>query len=451
MSPIKIIKYHTYLLQLESYDLKRFLRVVLRRPQQTENLRQKLVWTPKLAVVFTIAVLLQILIAYFITRPLANSDIYLGFFPSAFLLAFVLLSFGYFVFLGLATLILRPVDYAIKQSIVMRAKNKLDNFRDLKIIAITGSYGKTTMKEVLATILTEKFNILKTPESVNTPVGISRLILKRLNPAVEVFIVEMGAYQKGDIKALCEIARPDIAILSGINEAHLERFGTIENTIRAKFEIVENAREDAVAVLNQDNERVMGHYKSYAGPRKIYFYSKDKNEMTDYPQVPILGDYIWGVINACVIIARELGMSDAEIRSGIANIKPIPHRLQLIENPNGVTVIDDSYNGNPDGVREAIKVLEKFAGKRKIYITPGLVEMGERTREIHNEIGRQLAGVADMVIFIKNSVTPFIAEKINPEKIIWFDSTQEAHNSLGNILKPGDVVLFQNDWPDNYF
>ena len=161
--------------------------------------------------------------------------------------------------------------------------------------------------------------------------------------------------------------------------------------------------------------------------------------------------YVSGILNACVLIAKELGLTEDEIKRGIAKIKPIPHRLQVIENANGVTVIDDSYNGNPAGAVEAIRVLGKFIGRRKIYITPGLVEMGTEAQTVHRKIGEQLSGVADQLILIRNSVTPFIAAGFNNDSnIIWFNSATEAHAGLKEILKSGDVILFQNDWPDNY-
>ena len=446
---LRTVRRFIYLLQLENYDLGRFWRVVTKKPFSRQKARQDLVWTPKLAAVFVLSILLQILTAYLILLPLARSDIYLGLFPLVFAFLFLLFLFVNFVFLSLAVLILKPADYLIKYFVVSQGKSKIEQMPKLKVIAITGSYGKTTMKEVLATILSERFTVLKTPESVNTPVGISRLILKQLNLSVEVFIAEMGAYHTGDIKALCEIARPDIAILTGINEAHLERFGGIENTIKAKFEIVENAKKDALIVLNNDDRLVHEHYKYFIGARGVQFY-KATERLLEYPAVPVLGEYIWAVINACVIIARQFGMKDQEILAGIAKIQPVPHRLQKIENPNGITVIDDSYNGNPDGVREAIKVLSRFDGRRKVYITPGLVEAGEKAKALHNAIGKQLNGVADLLILVKNSVTPFIAEELDQHKVIWFDSALEAHAALPNILQKGDVILFQNDWPDNY-
>ncbi len=447
------IRRFVYLLQLENYDLGRFWRVVTKKPFSRQKARQNIIWTPKLAAVFILALLLQILFSYLILLPLVRSDIYLGVFPLAFVFLFLLLTFFHFVFLIIAVLLVKPLDYAVKSYLVNKAKIKirqLTHDRGLVVIGITGSYGKTTMKEALATILGEKFSVLKTPASVNTPIGISRLILKQLEPPVEVFIVEMGAYHIGDIKALCEIARPDIAVLTGINEAHLERFGSIENTIKAKFEIVGNAKKDALIVLNNDDDLIHEHYKYFIGSRGIQFY-KATERLLEYPAVPVLGEYIWAVINACVIIARGLGMTDQEILAGILKIQPVPHRLQKIENPNGITVIDDSYNGNPDGVREAIKVLSRFDGRRKIYITPGLVEAGEKAKKLHNDIGTQLDAVADLVILIKNSVTPFIAEELDQHKVIWFDNALEAHAALPNILQKGDVILFQNDWPDNYF
>lgn len=445
----RAVKRFLYLLQLENYNLARYWRIVIAKPFSSQDFRQKLVWTPKLASVFIFAMALQIAASYLTPQPLMRSEIYLGIFPLVFVFLFLALCFFHFVFLSLAVLILRPADLLIKYLVTQRAKAILKQFPKLKIIGITGSYGKTTMKEVLATILGEKFRVLKTPENINTPLGISRLIVRELDDEIPIFVVEMGAYHRGDIKTLCAIAPPDIVILTGINEAHLEQFGNIENTVKAKFEIVQNAKANALVVLNNDDNLVREHYKYFIGVRAVRFY-KATERLLEYPAVPMLGEYIWAVINACVIIAKELGMKDEEILAGIAKIKPVPHRLEKIENPNGITVIDDSYNGNPEGVREAVKVLAKFGGRRKIYITPGLVEGGEKVKEIHNRIGEQLGPVADMVILIKNSVTPFIAEKLDKHKVIWFDSALKAHAALPNILQKGDVILFQNDWPDNY-
>lgn len=477
---IKIIKYQLYLLQLENYDLLRFWHLI----KQTQGwprrpARKPLVWTAKLAAVLLLAVALDLTVAIWLGS-------FFGWGAGGLLAAgavFLLLSFVFFMFLMVAVAILSPVDYFLKKILIGAARRKLGRFPNLKIIGITGSYGKTTMKEVLATLLEEQLNVLKTPENINTPLGVARLILKELSAATEVFIVEMGAYRRGDIRALCEIAKPEVAILTGINESHLERFGSLANTIATKFEIVDNAAEDGLVILNGDDPEVLKNYSAHIGKRKAILYGLknplggtfaiknqhffedgsgisfelwQQNESLGNFKVPILGEYILGTILACVIIMKELGLNLRNLRERISWIKPVPHRLEVVPNQNGILVIDDSYNGNPEGVKEAIGVLGKFSGRRKIYVTPGLVEMGNRTREVHLKIGEELGKVADLVMFIKNSVTPVIAEGLMASKfpaaqILWFGSRQAASDALPKILKTGDVVMFQNDWPDNYF
>lgn len=441
---IRFITNQWYLLQLENYNLKRFWNACMSGSFiRIKQPRQHLVVTQKMYLVIGLALILQFLWAWLLAYAFVNLSLWVG------LALFFFLSFlVHFIFLSIATLLARPIDYYLKQGIVQQAAAKVAGFPKLKVIGITGSYGKTTMKESLATVLAEKFKVLKTPENINTAVGVGRFILENLSSQVEILIVEMGAYQIGDIRQLCEVTPPHIGILTGINESHLERFGSIENTIQAKFEIVKYSKPSAWIVLSEDNDLVKQNYQKYAAGRKVSWY-QNTSQMPMNVKPAILGSYISGVLNAVVLIAKESGMSDEQIKTGIAKIKPIPHRLQLMENANGVTVIDDSYNGNPAGVAEAIKVLASFKNKRKIYITPGLVEMGPRAKEVHNKIGEQLKGAVDQLILIKNSVTPFIAETFGG-KIIWFDSAQQAHAALAQIVKPGDVVMFQNDWPDNY-
>lgn len=472
--PFKTIKYQFYLFQLENYDLPRYWRLIRRTfgfPRRTAP-RKKSVWTAKAIILFIVALLFQLFIAVSIASVFASStvQILVG------VILFTVFCFYFFIFLILATILLWPIDYILKRIIIFAAQRKIGKFSNLKIIGITGSYGKTTMKEILSQVLGQDGKILKTPENINTPLGIGRFILKELRSETEVFIVEMGAYKRGDIKELCDLVHPDIAILTGINESHLERFRSLENTIRAKFEIVENAKPAALVVLNADDKLVMENYKNYTSNKKALFYSSTKSsffedgsgiefeiklrgsggELPLYFRIPLLGEYIVGMVMGCILIAEELGLSQDKIKQGILQIKPIPHRLEPIFNPNDILVIDDSYNGNPDGVDEAIRVLGKFKNRRKIYVTPGLVEMGRKTQEIHWEIGKKLSQVADFVILIKNSASPFIADGLlqsgySQDKIIWFDSAVAAYNSMAQILKPRDVVLFQNDWPDNYF
>jgi len=209
----------------------------------------------------------------------------------------------------------------------------------------------------------------------------------------------------------------------------------------------------------------INNYKKFVSKQEIYSYQiKEKAEFNEdapgfiYKKIffPFLGQFNLDKIDGVVYLAKKLGLTNQEIDNGLKKIKTPPHRLQPILNrEKNIMVIDDSYNGNPDGVEEAIKTLSLFKKRRKIFVTPGLVEIGVKSGEIHRRIGKRLNDVVDLVILVKNSATPEIEEGLtkagfNKKNITWFDSMMEAQNNLGNILRSGDVILFQNDWPDNY-
>ncbi|MFA5770553.1 MAG: UDP-N-acetylmuramoyl-tripeptide--D-alanyl-D-alanine ligase, partial [Patescibacteria group bacterium] len=332
-------------------------------------------------------------------------------------------------------------------------------------IGVAGSYGKTGMKDLITTVLEEKYQVVKTPESVNTPVGIARTILGQVNEKTEILVVEMGEYYPGDIKNICLIAPPHIGVITGINEAHFERLKSLDNSVKTIFEISQNMKSDGILLFNGKDQVVKNNYKKYVLNQETYFYSsKGKIEFNEdapgyiYQKIflPILGEYNLDKIDGVIYLAKKLGLTSREIENGLKKIKTPAHRLHPILNrEKNILVIDDSYNGNPDGVGEAIKTLSLFKKRRKVFITPGLVEMGTKSREVHERIGKRLNDVVDLVILIKNSVTPAIQDGLiqsgfKKENIFWFDSMMEAQKNLGKIIKSGDVVLFQNDWPDNY-
>ena len=490
----KFIKYQLYLLQLENYELLRYWKLLIKKglfPNKRQPLRKELVWSAKAKALMLMAVALHflavILAGLIAISTYKGTD---GLFGFLIIVALAGLLF-YFLWFSLALILIWPLDSFAKQVIIARAKSRIKNLKDLKIIGIAGSYGKTTMKQVLFEVLGAKFNVTATPESVNTPIGIARWILNKFDENLQVAIVEMGEHYSGDIEYLCKITPPDIAVVKGINEAHLERMKTLENITNTIFEVAGNAKPGATMILNGDDKNVMDNYKKYVWPdHKLLFYgtkNKSNFQFSIFPPkadlydnfqfsaeklgweveieglgnifINLLGEYALNDVQAAIIIAKQLGMSDTEIKIGISKISPVEHRLQPITSANSVLIIDDSYNGNPDGAMEAIKVLSRFANRRKIYITPGLVETGKAAKKIHLEIGKQLAGVADVVILIKNSVTGFIEEGMKDEglrikdkisQVIWFNTAQEAHVGLKNILKPSDVILFQNDWGDQY-
>jgi UDP-N-acetylmuramoyl-tripeptide--D-alanyl-D-alanine ligase len=467
MNLMERVYFQLLLLQLEEYDLSRFLKVVLKtkgRPPKSP-IRKPLVWTQKIKLIYGVS--LAILLVLLFGTNFLNVDQYLKLAILA--LLGVIHYYAHFIFITIATILLYPLDYLVKEVTIARAKKKIKGFKNLKVIGIAGSYGKTGMKEFVATVLSQRYKVLKTSGSVNTPFAIAELILKKLDDNIDIFVVEMGEYYRGDIKNLCSITTPDISIVTGINEAHLERLVNLENTVATIFEIVENSKPTSFVLLNGKDKNILDNYKKHSKGREVYLYkNKGRGEFDESIPgyilkvgkakiyFPLLGEFNLDKVDGAINLAKKLGLTDNEIIAGIKNIVPVPHRLQPLANKESDTlIIDDSYNGNPDGVKEAIATLALFKKKKKIYVTPGLVEMGAKKHEIHYNIGKDLAGVADLVVLIKNSVTPDIEKGLldngfAKKNIVWFESANEAYGEVRNITKPGTVVLLQNDWPDNY-
>lgn len=451
--------YQLYMLQLVNYELDRYFPLLWNKgfyfPAQ--SLRKSIVWTAKSKGIFALALILT------------AAAVYLGFTQSIIWAVLILMFCLLFMPLiySLIVILIWPFDYLAKGSVINQAKQKVRSSK-AKVIGIAGSYGKTTMKNVIGAVLSKNLNTIVTPDSVNTPVGISRWINQNLKSDTEVVIVEMGEHYRGDIKYLCQITPPDFAVVTGINEAHLERLKNIEGAIATIFEVLEFAKKDAVILLNKNDKNVNQNYSRFLKKQKPLFFSTEVKAKFNQEElvwqadllclknikIPLLGKYAIADAGCAIQIAKKLSLTNEQIKAGLAEIKPVEHRLQPIKGAGGVLVIDDSYNGNPDGAKEAIETLKRFTG-RKFYITPGLVETGNKAEEVHKQIGHQLAKVADKVMLIKNSVTPYIAEGLKEQKfaesdVIWFDSAPEAHQSLGNYLKEGDIILFQNDWSDEY-
>lgn len=482
--PHKILLYHLYIFQLEEYDSARFIKAIIAKGLfPPADLRKKAKLTSKALLLIGLTLLQQILITLLLALLLYtvfNNLLVLILTSAIVIYIFIVLSF---IFLIQAKDLLWPLDYFIKVRMINQAKKKLKILPNLKIIGITGSYGKTTMKETIYTFLNEEFKVVKTEGNNNTPLGIARTILNKVDNTTEIFIVEMGEYVKGDVKALCEIATPDISIISGINEAHLERYKTMENAISTKFEIVEYAKPNAFVLLNADDELTLDNYNKYITNHKVEWFTAKNNKLSEYStvnyefdqngkgqefnllhkgndlgkiKVPVLGEYIIGNIIAGIIVGKFLGIADSKLRFAASMIKPVEHRLEPIYNKSSdILVIDDTYNGNSDGIKEGIRLLSKFKNRRKVYVTPGLVETGDLAESIHLQIGADLSKVADLVILVKNSVTPFIFKGLvdngfAEDKIIWYDNSKSVWEDLNKNVVKGDVVLLQNDWSDNY-
>jgi UDP-N-acetylmuramoyl-tripeptide--D-alanyl-D-alanine ligase len=385
--------------------------------------------------------------------------------------------------------LLRVAQAPIERRIIKKAQRKIRESRAIKI-AIAGSFGKTTMKEILRTILAEGKKVAATRGNANTPIGISRFV-GTLDGSEEIIIFEFGEYYPGDIAALCALVEPDIGIVTGVNEAHIERFKTLERTTKTIFELAEYLGEKPLYV-NGESPRAaaaaqcqksgclpsgqhpdVGHigHKMYSrqgvadwrvseettgieGTRFTLTLTRAHGAGTIEAVSGLLGLHQIGPLAAAAAIAFELGLSAAEIESGIRKTRPFEHRLEPKREIPGVVTIDDTYNGNPDGARAAIEFLRSVEARRRIYVTPGFVEMGERSKQVHEELGRTLASVADVVVLVRNSSTPHIARGLTAAgfkgQLLWYSDALAMYAALPMLTLPGDVVLLQNDWPDGY-
>jgi UDP-N-acetylmuramoyl-tripeptide--D-alanyl-D-alanine ligase len=394
-----------------------------------------------------------------------------------FLIAPFVVPYTLFILIVLLNWIQKPIEAAI----IADAKNKLKKHKAVKI-AIAGSFGKTSMREILKTVLSQGKRVASPPGSHNTPLAIARFI-RSLTGNEEVLIFEFGEYYPGDIQKLCKFVDPDWGVITGVNEAHLERFGTLEKARNTIFELADylskkagsfskgRVTNEVLVYMNSEGTVKPDGTKNYIlyGPKgtnswtvesattglegTIIHFSHMGRSIQAHSR--LLGLHTVGPLSAAADIAARLGLTDEHIQAGISSTKAFDHRMQS-RLDGGVIWIDDSYNGNPDGAAAAIEFLKTLKGHRRWYVTPGLVEMGSRKIEIHREMGRKLseAGI-EKVVLIRDSVTPYIAEGLAEAhytgEIIWFDYGPTAFNALPKMTVSGDVILIQNDWPDQYF
>ena len=374
----------------------------------------------------------------------------------------------------LANVIMKPFEKLNEKRYVRRAKAKLEKC-DLIKIGITGSYGKTSVKSILSVILSEKYRVLATPKSYNTPLGIS-IATKRLDSTHDVFIAEMGAKKKGDITDLAVLVNPDIAVLTGINEQHLETFKDIDTVKATKFELFEHLKKDGKAYFSCDNEYSAQLYEEFEGEKtlaglngekhpKVYaknivatkdgsFFTLVLGEKEIDCQTTLLGVHNVSNIVLASSVAYDLGLPPYMIASGINKISATTHRLSILPNNKGIVIIDDSYNSNFDGLKKAIEVVKSFDG-RKIIVTPGIVELGDKQAEINEEAGRLIAKAFDKIIVIGKTnaealIRGLMEEGKTGDDVTFEKNSDRGNNTLNKIIEKGDVVLFENDLPDTY-
>lgn len=349
---------------------------------------------------------------------------------------------------------------------VKRAGQVLDE-KEIIRIGVVGSYGKTSVKNILKTILSEKYSVVATPESFNTPMGIAKTVCSPDFDNKQIFIAEMGARKAGDIAELCGIVKPNYAVFTGVCEQHIQGFGSLDNIWREKSEILRCGAKKVVCgaglkpYLEQEFSEEIGKavliddeaFEADMGAAATAFTMRIFGETVEMKTV-LLGKMAVENIRLAVYIALELGLTADEIVRGVEKLKPIPHRLQLIEN-GGVYILDDGYNCNPKGADEAIAALKRFLG-RKYIVTPGIVECGILEEKINGELGEKLAKAGfDKTILVGNTLVNAVKngyEKAGGDTsaLIKVETLQKAQDVLKGLLQEGDAVLFLNDLPDVY-
>ncbi|MFR9533470.1 MAG: UDP-N-acetylmuramoyl-tripeptide--D-alanyl-D-alanine ligase [Rikenellaceae bacterium] len=382
------------------------------------------------------------------------------------------------VIILLANLVNMPVEKAITQWYINDARKIIESRKDLIIIGVTGSYGKTSTKNYLYRMLTEKYNVLVTPGNYNTLLGVVRTIREQLRPQHQIFIVEMGAKQRGDIKEICDLVHPTVGIVTSVGEAHLETFKSVENIQKTKFELINSLPKTGYGVVNFDSPNIKNY--GYNSTSPLVGYSIDEptanvqaqevnynsagvsftitlgNQKVNF-RSPLLGG--GNVLNlvAGIIVASDLGVAPNLLQRAIQQLQPVEHRLSM-SRAGGLTILDDAYNSNPAGAKMALDVLRDFArpeGANRVVITPGFVEMGANQAEANYNLGRQIASSVDYAVIVnkhnRDAILRGLEEMQYPkDQYFLADSLAEARAHLASRLKVGDVILYENDLPDSF-
>ncbi len=377
----------------------------------------------------------------------------------------------------ISIIINKPAEKMVYLSYKTKAVNKLKAMNNLKVIGITGSYGKTSSKNILSDILNVKYNALPSPRNFNTPYGLIITVNNHLDKFDDILIAEMGAYKVGEIKDLCDLVKPKYGILTKIGTAHIEIFGSQENIQKGKFELIESLPSDGIGVLNGDDE-LQVNYK-LKNDCKIVWIGIDNKDVdvraTDIKtsnkgttfNVIFKGDKkkyefttrllgynnIYNIL-ASLALSKEFGLSVDQMKKAVLGVKSVEHRLELRPAGN-LTYIDDSYNSNPVGSKMALEVLKDMPGLR-IVMTPGMVELGDKSYELNKKFGTYMKDSCDVVILVGEKITKPIKDglkevKFNDKNIYVVKSTKEAF-ALVKSLSNGkeSYCLIENDLPDIY-
>ncbi len=432
--------------------------------------KKKFVYTNRVKITYGIMGIVFLALIILVSRLSKVSHIEMMFIPLSLykLIAVSALLIGNFIS--------RPILKMCNKKYIKEAREIISSNKKLKVIGITGSYGKTSTKNIVTALLEEKFITVMTPKSFNTTLGVVRSIREQIKPYTEVFVCEMGAARLGEIKEICEIVPPDISVITSIGPQHLTSFKSMDNIQKGKYEILTYAKEKAKAILNVDNEYIKDGIGKYSAGKEIIEYSINNSDarytvdnirMSEKGSIfnindgisslevetKLLGKHnIYNIVCA-VAIAKELGMTNEEIKRGIKKIKPVEHRLEL-KIMGGILALDDSFNSNPEGSKAAIETLCMFKDKYKVLVTPGMIELGEKTDELNEKFG-EYASSLDYVILVGKITTEKIVKGLENKGFKDYIVVEDLYDAFAKLKEiqvshNNILALFENDLPDSY-
>ncbi len=357
-----------------------------------------------------------------------------------------------------------------------KAVKKLKERKDLLVIGVTGSYGKSSTKDYLAQILASRFSTLKTHGTNNTPIGIAKTILDQLDKTIKIFVVEMGAYKRGEISSMCKIVHPKIGILTAVNDQHLSLFKTIENTKKAKYELIESLPKNGLALFNGNNAITATMFTQTKKPKVLYTTSTaHTSQKTDQKQSKIITAYNIGVkknellfdvdidgetlhlrthllgahnienILPGVYVAKHLGMKTGQIQDAVSRLKSLPKTMIRYVLSNGVTIVDDTFNANPEAVVAALSYIKVYTKKRILVLQP-MIELGKRAKDEHYRVAKEISKTCDHLFLTNGNFYSSIMKGIHDGKgkcIVEVGNANTIAEYLQNHAKKDDVIIFE--------
>ncbi|MDO8658602.1 MAG: UDP-N-acetylmuramoyl-tripeptide--D-alanyl-D-alanine ligase [Candidatus Levybacteria bacterium] len=355
---------------------------------------------------------------------------------------------------------------------IEKAAKKMNLHKKMTVIGVTGSYGKSSTKEYISQILQRKFRVLKTKGTNNTPIGIANTILSGLKNHIEIFVVEMGAYKKGEIKEMCQMVNPKIGIITAVNEQHLSLFGNVQNTMKAKYELIESLPKTGLSLFNGNNENTVKLYEKTKNKKVLYecldkieekgndshifaYNIKTEKDSINFDvsfkdkmfhmESPLIGAHNIENILPGIYIADYLGMSLDEIKKSVASLTSLPKTMILLNSAKGATLIDDTFNSNPQAVLAALEYMKIYIGKKILVLQP-MIELGKSGKDEHFRIGKEISKVCNYLFVTNKNFYKFLMDGIkegNGKCVIESGSSSQIAEFINKRASKQDVVVFE--------